>query len=125
MQNTNGYFGENSIVYNGKSDDFFIDSSMSPLAIAFIDGDHSYEVVSRDFWNVNKYLTDDGVVFIHDTLPPNKSWTTDNKCGTVCLLRDDLDQMDQWEIFTFPFTAFNVGLSMVRRRKERKWEKKL
>lgn len=125
MKNTEGYFGKNSVVYNGKSDDFFIDASMSPLALAFIDGDHSYEAVSNDFWNVNEYLTNDGFIFIHDTYPPNKTWTIDSKCGTVCLLRNDLEHLNEWEIFTFPFTAFNVGLSMVRRKKERKWEFKL
>jgi hypothetical protein len=125
MKNTKGYFGENSVVYNGKSDDFFIDSSMSPLALAFIDGDHSYEVVSRDFWNINDHLVDDGFVFIHDTYPPDQSWTVDHKCGTVNQLRIDLESLDGWEVFTFPFTAFNVGLTMVRRKKDRKWEFKI
>jgi hypothetical protein len=81
--------------------------------------------VSRDFWNINDHLVDDGFVFIHDTYPPDQSWTVDHKCGTVNQLRIDLESLDGWEVFTFPFTAFNVGLTMVRRKKDRKWEFKI
>jgi len=122
MKNTKGYFGKNSIIYNGKSDDFFIDASMSPLALAFIDGDHTSEVVKRDFENTERHLVDGGFIFLHDTLPPDESWIGEAKCGTVFVLRRYLETRDDLEVFTFPFTAFNVGLTMVRRKGNRDWE---
>jgi len=122
MRNTKGYFGKNSEVYNMKSDDFFNDSSMSPLALAFIDGDHTYEGVSGDFWNTVDYLVPGGFIFLHDTLPPTKDWTVPHKCGGVYKLRIELETDYQFEIFTFPFTAFDVGLTMVTKKQPRLWE---
>ena len=116
MKNTKGYFGKNSVVYNGKSDDFFIDASMSPLALSFIDGDHTYETVRDDFWSTHSYLASGGHIFLHDTYPPDKSWTVDHKCGSVFKLRHELEADETLEVFTFPFTAFNVGLTMVKER---------
>jgi len=120
MKNTKGYFGNNSQVFNMKSDDFFAalknaDIGYPSLAIAFIDGDHIYEQAKKDFDNVLPYVVDTGYVFLHDTYPRTKDWTVEQKCGTVYLLRRELEQRDDLEVFTFPRTAFDVGLTMVRK----------
>lgn len=129
MKATKGYFGKNSKVYNMKSDDFFHASSifenfkLPPIALAFIDGDHSYESVTHDFENIEKYLVVGGYIFIHDTLPPDESWEIPEKCGTVYKLREDLENETclfknnggNIEVFTFPRSAFDVGLTMVRK----------
>ena len=126
MKNTTGYFGKNSIVYNCKSDKFFQDASTNmKFALAFIDGDHLYQPVQRDFWNASTHLVPGGFIFLHDTYPPDKSWTVEHKCGTVFKLRQDLENLEEWEVFTFPFTAFNVGLTMVRKKENREWENKI
>jgi len=125
MKNTKGYFGKNSQVYNCKSDSFFEQHQpFEPkvVALAFIDGDHTYEGVSNDFWNTMDYLVPEGFIFLHDTLPPTKDWTVDHKCGGVYKLRIDLEKNFEFEIFTFPFTAFNVGLTMVTKKAVRLWE---
>lgn len=122
MKNTNGYFGENSIVYRGKSDDFFNETKLTPIAFAFIDGSHEYEDVKNDFYNTLKYLVDDGIIALHDTLPLNSSWTYPEKCGTVYLLRRELEQDSRLDLFTFPFSSFNVGLTIIKRRPNRNWE---
>ena len=125
MKNTEGYFGANSNVFRGTSDEFFefINGGKTrPLALAFIDGSHDFDVVHRDFWNTIGYLGEDGVIFLHDTLPPTKEWTVESKCGTVYKLRKELESLSQLDVFTFPFTAFNVGLTMVRQREKVNWE---
>lgn len=129
MSNTKGYFGDNSKVFNMKSIDFFnslsnADIGYPKLALAFIDGDHEYEVVKEDFYNTLKYLVQDGYIFLHDSYPPTKEWTIESKCGTVYLFRKELENNDNFDVFTFPKSAFDVGLTMVRKRDIRKWEEK-
>ena len=53
-----GFFREDKnmcIFYCGKSDDFFKNMQLPEISFAFIDGDHSYAQVERDFFNVEKY----------------------------------------------------------------------
>lgn len=121
MKNTPGYFGSNSQVFNMKSDEFFnalknADIGYPSLSIAFIDGDHIYEQVKKDFDNVLPYVLDTGYIFFHDTYPRTEDWTTEQRCGTVYLLRRELEQRDDLDVFTFTRTAFDVGLTMVRKR---------
>lgn len=122
MRNTKGYFGDNSIVYNCKSEEFFKIERPGPLAVSFIDGDHEYEKVDEDLTNVLSYTVEDGIVFLHDTLPPTEDWAVPEKCGTVFLLRKELEENEMLDVFTFPFTAFGAGLTMVKKRAKRKWE---
>jgi hypothetical protein len=88
----------------------------------FIDGDHSYKEASVDFWYSQDYLANKGFIFLHDTLPPSKDWTVPHKCGDVYKLRIELETVYNFEIFTFPFSAFDVGLTMVTKKQPRLWE---
>lgn len=115
MKNTKGYFGKNSEVYCGRSDDFFKDVKLPVIALGFIDGDHTYEQATKDFRNLIRYVTN-GYIFMHDTNPPDKSWTVPEKCGGVYKLREDLENTMYYDIFTFPYSAFGVGLTMVRNK---------
>jgi len=122
MKNTKGYFGDNSQVFNMKSSDFFsslvnADIGYPRLALAFIDGDHEYEQVRKDYWNTEKYIVKGGYIFLHDTMPPDDSWKVPEKCGTVYKLREELesDYRCDFEIFTFDKSAFDVGLTIIRK----------
>ncbi len=118
MQNTKGYFGKNSHVYRMTSDEFFKDYALTPIALAFIDGDHVYEQVKKDFNNVFKSIVKGGYVFLHDTNPPDDSWKVPEKCGTVYKLREEVETQDRLgflDSFTFERSAFDVGLTMVRK----------
>jgi hypothetical protein len=119
FKKTKGYFGKNSKVFNEKSDRFLI-RKFPPLALAFIDGDHRYEQVLKDFVNIFDHIVENGYIFLHDTLPPSKEWEVPSKCGTVYKLRRDIEET--WtnvDVFTFPHSAFDVGLTMVRKRRYR------
>lgn len=41
----------------------------------FIDGDHSYEGVKKDYWNISKFLNDGAHVLFHDAVAPRKFTT--------------------------------------------------
>jgi hypothetical protein len=119
MKNTNGYFGNNSKIFNMKSDEFFekkyIKNSDNKISLAFIDGDHKYEQVSKDYYNTLDNMEKGGYIFLHDTCPPDNTWTTENKCGTVYKLRQEIEENSRIHSFTFKEnTAFGVGLTMVR-----------
>jgi hypothetical protein len=103
------------ILFIGHSDNFFEEVPPAQLAVAFIDGDHLYEQVRKDFFNVVPRMHPEGYIFLHDTYPPDASWTGETSCGTVYQLRREIESMrDQFECFTFPRSALNVGLTMVR-----------
>jgi hypothetical protein len=120
MKNTKGYFGKNSKVFNMKSETFFKTVNhqrISQIALAFIDGDHEYSVVKDDFYSVSDCLVSNGYIFLHDTLPPSNDWKIPEKCGGVYILREDLEK--DWigyDVFTFPRSAFDVGLTMIRKK---------
>ena len=116
MSSVPGFFNDDAILYAGTSDDFFKEIKFDTLSFAFLDGDHMYETVRRDFYNTLKYLASDGFIVLHDSFPPNDGWKIETKCGTVYKLREELEQSDQFDIFTFKKSAWDVGLSIVQRR---------
>jgi len=112
-----GYFGPNSEVYCLGSDEFFKTVQFDgQMALIFIDGDHLYEQVKKDFDNALKLLAPNGYIFLHDTAPPDEEWIGETRCGTVYKLRREIEANPEFDIFTFRNSAWDVGLSMVRRR---------
>ena len=62
------------------SDEFFETKSElfaeNKIDVAFIDGFHSYEQSLRDVENCLKYLSEDGVIIMHDCNPPTQKVAT-------------------------------------------------
>ncbi len=63
--------------YSKTSDAFFAEDAPEllkdkPLHIALIDGMHEYDYALRDVENTLKYLSDDGVIIMHDCNPLTK-----------------------------------------------------
>lgn len=114
-----GYFSPSkSKTFIMSSDEFFKSIELpEPAALVFIDGDHVYEQVRKDFVNALSVLSKDGYIFMHDTAPPNEEWIGETRCGTVYKLRRDIERDNDFNIFTFPRSAWDVGLSIVRRAK--------
>lgn len=106
-----------NVLHIGSSDDFFKKKIITrPLAVALIDGGHEYETVKRDFWNIVPFIEETGAIFLHDTNPPNEEYMDNNLCGTGYKLRQEIEQNDDFDVFTFVRSAINVGLTMVRKR---------
>lgn len=71
-------YNANSILVKDTSDNFFSNSkylkifNKNPIDLAFIDGMHLFEFAFRDFINIEKYSSKDGVIVIHDCVPRDK-----------------------------------------------------
>jgi hypothetical protein len=117
-----GYFKHDSVVFCGSSDKFFDEVAFTPIALGFIDGDHNYEQVKKDFWNLLPHVVKGGFIFLHDTYPKDEEWISENKCGTVYRLRKELEERKDLDVFTFTKSAWDVGLTIVKRREVREWE---
>ena len=58
--------------FKGSSDDFFKQNE-EKYDLILIDGDHTAEQVRKDIINSMRFLTDNGVIVLHDTIPHNKA----------------------------------------------------
>ena len=116
MNTIDGMFIPNSLMYDGPSDAFFKNVSFTPIAMAFIDGDHTYKQVRKDFFNTLPLVVPNGYIFLHDTYPPTEDYTCPHShCGDVYKLRQELEMRDDMDCFTFLNGAMSVGLTMIRK----------
>lgn len=113
-----GYMNTDKSIYHmGASDDLFVKYAIPPIAFAFIDGDHNYEQAKKDFDNIMKYVVDNGYVCLHDTYPPNEEYISENYCGGLYRLRQEIEKDDRYDIITLTRgTAMGVGISIVRKK---------
>ena len=98
-----------SDVYFGKSLEFIKQFPDIPVALAFIDGYHKYEVVIQETKFFLKKLAVGGVLFLHDTYPP---FDRLKNCGDVWRVRREMERSDV-QTFTWPYTATDRGLTML------------
>jgi len=105
-----------AVAYEGSSDSFFKRFHVSQLAFAFIDGDHTYQQVAKDFHNTWPYIVENGYVLLHDTYPPDGEWLDENHCGEVWKLRRELERDSSMDVLTLTRgTAVGVGLTIIRK----------
>lgn len=62
------------------TDDYF-NKNNELFDIIFIDADHEYRQVIKDFNNSIDHLTKDGVIFLHDLYPPTELYTNKQYCN--------------------------------------------
>jgi predicted O-methyltransferase YrrM len=65
------------------------------IDLAFIDGDHSYEGVKKDFENTIKYLADDGHILFHDSCN-SRPFATNHE--PVAKLMSEIKQMQEFTL---------------------------
>ena len=110
-----GWFKDDAFLFIGPTDGFFAQVDIPPVAVGIIDGDHTYEQVRKDFFNLLPKVVDNGYIFLHDTYPERKEQLNPNVCGDVYKLRQELEAHPDLDVFTFPNSAWDVGLTMVRK----------
>lgn len=110
-----GYFLPNAVIVQDSSDNFFQLTDFAPIALTFIDGDHIYEQVKKDFEHALDLTVPNGYIFLHDTLPLDETWIRETSCGDVYRLRKELNKRSDLDVFTFNHSAWNVGLTMIRK----------
>lgn len=67
------------------------------IDFVFIDGDHSYEGVKRDFQDYSKKLSDEGVIALHDARIFEGGWTK-HDWGPVVLVDQLIRSSNDWII---------------------------
>ena len=105
------------VAYVGQSDDFFRNIKLPPIGLAFIDGEHHYEYVKRDFENIFERLVPDGYIFLHDCYPHSENLVLNDYCADSYKMRQELEHDSRVDCFTFTkLVAVNVGFTMVRKK---------
>ena len=106
--------------FNNKTDDFFSKDIITEVDCVFIDADHSYTQSRIDFLNSFKILTDGGIIFLHDTYPPNIEMTNSTRNGDTYKLYLELSSPewnDKIDIINLPIYD---GLTIIRKRISKK-----
>jgi predicted O-methyltransferase YrrM len=101
-------------IYSGTYTREFFEKNKETFDCIFIDASHKHEDVLSDFHKSIECLEDDGIIFMHDTYPPNDEFTSPHLCGTAfqTYLEISNDQ-NNWECVTLPIWC---GLTIVRKR---------
>ena len=112
----------NAEIFICKTNAFFDEVKLPPIAFAFIDAWHEYKQVRQDFFNLFPFMVDNGYILLHDTYPPNKEFTGINWCFNAYLLRQELEKLDTVDCHTFVWDGRpsmsdkGCGLTMVRKK---------
>lgn len=110
---------ELSVFVRDSSDKMFETSGINNIALSYIDGDHNYDQVKKDFYNMVKVTVDNGYIILHDTYPPSEDYIDENRCGDVYRLRQEIEKDFRFDCITLPRgTAVGVGLTIVRKKPE-------
>ena len=64
-------------LHESTSDDFFSSYKGDFFDVIFIDGLHKFEQVRKDLENALNILTEGGAIILHDTMPPDARYVTD------------------------------------------------
>jgi len=105
-----------------KTTDEFFETFNEMVDVIFIDADHNFESVKKDFNNSIKLLNEFGVIFLHDTDPMEQYLLDPGYCG-------DSYKMDSWiretypdlDVMTLPISE--AGLTMVKRKNDKRVNK--
>ena len=104
----------NVLAFVESTDTFIRVNLKTTFDMVFIDADHSYEAVKRDFWGVFTHVKNDGIILLHDTYPESESYTSTGYCGDSYKFAQELhEHKDILESMTLPYSP---GLTIVRKR---------
>ena len=101
--------------------DKFFETNKETFDVIFIDADHQFEQVKKDFINSLNVLNKFGIIFLHDTDPSKKEYLDPKLCG-------DSYKMIRWlrneyygvlEMITIPVGI--PGLTIVNRMREKRF----
>ena len=116
---------EDHICYNNGSEEFIKEYDGHP-SIVFLDGDHRYTTVKMEVDFFLARLLDGGVMFMHDTMPKTEGFVRPPKGvenigvlpGDSYRMRQELERNPEVDVFTWPYSALDMGLTMVMKHVE-------
>jgi len=105
-------------IYNLSTNGFFMvwkTHFHTPLIDSlFIDACHTFEQSMKDFKNFSPFVKDNGLIFLHDSCPPEEKYLNDSWCGGVWKVAEWIrnECNDCFEIVTIPGS---FGVSIIRK----------
>ena len=100
------------------TDNFFLNND-EKFDIIFIDADHKYESVQKDFKNSLKILNKHGIIFIHDTDPMYQNLTEPGYCGdSYKMIKFIKDNYSELNIINLPISE--AGLLIINKNDEQR-----
>jgi predicted O-methyltransferase YrrM len=113
---------KNNILFNLMSSDDFFKTNTDTYDIIFIDGDHHFPQVAKDFENSLKILNEFGIIILHDTDPILPDLIHINFCYDSYKIVDYIIlNHPELNIMTYPI--HETGLTTVMRKKDRRINK--
>jgi hypothetical protein len=104
--------------YKSTTDDFF-QNFIEKVDIVFIDADHRFEQVKRDFENSLKCLNEHGIIFLHDTDPYEEKYIDPYYCGDSYKMHEWLDETHpELDHITLPVGV--AGITIITRKNDRR-----
>lgn len=82
------------------TDDFFIGLTNKTWDVIYIDADHHYESILKDFNNSVQRLNPNGCIFLHDLYPQEAWLTRPEHCGTGYIFLDALRNLGYPNTYT-------------------------
>lgn len=102
-------------LFLGTTDNFFTQNSIT-FDLIFIDADHNYDVVVKDFENSLKILNKNGTIILHDTDPEAVHLLNPGYCHNSYKMNNYLKLHDNISFVTLPM--IEAGLTIVKRAKD-------
>jgi hypothetical protein len=100
------------------TDDFFKNNTEF-FDIIFIDADHNFEAVKKDFINSLNILNKFGIIMLHDTDPMSEFYLDPGQCNDSYKMIDWLQENYKGlNVMTIPITQ--AGLTLINRKKDRR-----
>ena len=97
----------------------FIKSEVEKIDLLWIDGDHSYEGSKKDFDNFSPLVTDNGLIFLHDTAPCGAGKKQPSWCGvdkTVEYIQKDRKEFELINLTPSMELRLGAGLAIVKKK---------
>ncbi len=101
----------------GTTDDFFKQNTQT-FDVIYIDANHEYSQVNKDFQNAAEVLNPDGIIFMHDVGPENLENTKQTASGTAYISFIEIRGNPHFNAFSYIFPS-NVVLGIVKKEANR------
>ena len=105
----------NVAVYFESTEEYFeklaVEKPLTKFDVIFIDADHSYDAVKADLFKALQAVRPKGLIFLHDTHPAGKEWTSKGFCGDAYRIVRELQAEPAIQAITLPY---HPGLTIVQ-----------
>jgi SAM-dependent methyltransferase len=96
------------------STDAFFDNNTDTFDAIFIDADHEFNQVLKDFRSSLKILNPRGLIFLHDTDPITEHFTAPGLCNNSYLAIMELEKEYEFNLINLPITSEGLGIVQLK-----------